>query len=91
MQRNARTKTAEKLRQRFQWLQSFTDEELHQISMCAIDEPLRAGEEYFDLSHPEQDLIPGRSGERVPEGACYVARSTLPEQVWRKLLETRPR
>lgn len=87
----ARSRTAERLKQRFRWLQSFTDEELTKISMCEADEPLQQGQEYFDLSSPERGPIPGDAGQRVPEGSCYVPRSSINSELWRKLIEPRTR
>lgn len=78
---------AQKLRKRYTWLQSFSDQELHKITMCSLDEGERqANEEYFDLSRPELGPIRGRSGAVVPEGSCYVSKSQLNPALWNKLI-----
>ncbi len=85
MARPVGEETAAMLRRRYEWLSSFNDDELRQISFCTEGETLRREEDYFDLSHPERGIIPGDGRERVPEGSCYVARSRLPQSTWRKL------
>ena len=86
-----RAQIAERLRRRFAWLEQFNDEELREISMCLEDQAQREGEQYFDLSHPEQGVITGRAGQSIPEGACLVPRSTLSEELWNKLISSTPK
>ncbi len=80
-------RTAERLKSRFGWLQSFSDDELRQITYCASEDTMRGDETYFDISHPERGLIEGRDGEQIPEGSCYVPRSEVPRNLWDKLTE----
>ncbi len=82
-----RRETAEKLKDRFEWLQSFSDDELREISYCTPEETMREDEVYFDISHPEVGLIQGKSGEPIPEGSCYVPRSEIRRDLWEKLVE----
>jgi len=83
----AREPEAQKLRRRFSWLESFTDEELSKISMCTVDEgEKQADEEYFDISRPELGPIKGRRGAVVPEGSCYVSKKNVGEALWNKLV-----
>ncbi|MBI3977060.1 MAG: hypothetical protein HY331_02630 [Chloroflexi bacterium] len=82
----ARTQKAEQLRRRFDWLSRFTDEELRDISFCAEGVPLQTSAEYLDISHPERGVIVARAGEQAPAGGCYVARTDVSPEVWRKLI-----
>ena len=75
------------LRQRFRWLEQFTDEELRDISFCNEGKPLVAGREYFDISHPERGVIVAGPNEKACEGTCLVARDDVSPHAWRKLLE----
>lgn len=86
-----RAQIAERLKHRFDWLQQFSDEELREISMCLEEKVQREGEHYFDLSHPEQGVIVGQAGQPIPEGACFVARSTISQGLWNKLVSTAPK
>ena len=81
-----RRPTAFDFRRRYEWLNRFSDEELREISLCYDDELLCPGEQYFDISHPEKGIIIGRSGEQVPSGCCYVAKSEVSPQIWEKLI-----
>ncbi len=76
--------TAGKLKQRFQWLESFSDDELAEISYCDPGESISPDEVYFDISNPERGIIQGESGH-VPKDSCYVPRSKLPLHLWDKL------
>ncbi len=78
--------TADKLKERFGWLNSFSDEELREISYCNTDETMRSGESYFDISHPEQGIIEGHAGMPIPENCCYVPKSEIPRHLWDKLV-----
>jgi hypothetical protein len=73
------------LRARFGWLQRFTDEDLQELSFCESGAPLRPGEYYFDISHPENGAFVGRSDLLVPEGACLVSQRDLSPRIWEKL------
>ena len=79
----------ERLKRRYQWLQSFDDDELREISFC-LDPggELHEGEMYFDLEAPQRGVIRGRRGEKVESGHCYVSRSQVTNRTWEKL--TRP-
>lgn len=76
---------AERLLQRFRWLEGFNDDELRQISMCYSEDVLPQDDEYFDLSQPERGVLQARGGERVPAGHCYVGRRQLSPALWDKL------
>ncbi len=80
-----RRKAAE-LRARFQWLETFTDEELREITIRAEGDELAPGNEYFDLSHPEDGMIVAPKGKRVPHKGAYVARDDVPQAIWDKLI-----
>ncbi len=82
----ARRETAEKLRERFDWLQQFSDDELREITYCATGEPMSGEELYFDISHPELGVIQGKPGELIPRDSCYVPKSEVPQQLWQKLV-----
>jgi hypothetical protein len=83
---NPSPRSAYDLRQRYEWLRQFTDDELREISLCNEDEPLQDGAQYFDISQPEQGQIIARGQGKVPAGSCYVWRGSVTEQTWRKLL-----
>ena len=78
----------ERLRRRYEWLQSFTDDELMEISLCY--DPgytMKEGELYFDLEAPQRGIIRGRAGEKVENGHCLVAKSDIRESTWKKLTQ----
>ena len=88
----SREQKVSELRKRFNWLDSFTDNELKDISYCQehIDNSgkevkLRENELYFDLNHPEKGIIRGRAHETIPEGSCYVSKSQTNPETWQKL------
>jgi hypothetical protein len=81
-----RRETAEKLKERYEWLQQFSDDELREITYCKVGEPMVADELYFDISHPERGVIQGASGEQIPEGSCYVPKSEIQQDLWDKLV-----
>ena len=83
---STRRETAEKLKERFRWLQSFTDDELREITYCIEGDSMSGEEQYFDISHPEQGVIRGSEGQGIPEGSCYVPRSEVPRHLWDKLV-----
>jgi hypothetical protein len=73
------------LRDRFQWLNQFSDEELEQISLCEAGAPMVPGDDYFDISHPERGAFTGRTGEVVPEGSCLLRKGAMSPTIWNKL------
>jgi hypothetical protein len=78
----------ERLKKRYQWLKSFSDDELDQISLCY--DPgytMKEGELYFDLEAPERGIMRGRGGEKVENGHCVVAKKDLSEATWNKLTQ----
>ncbi len=81
-----RRQTADKLKERYEWLQSFSDDELREISYCRTGEPMNGEEIYFDISHPELGVIRGESGALIPEDSCYVPKSEIPQHLWDKLV-----
>jgi len=81
-----RAAEARRLRDRFTWLNQFTDQELQEICFCATGAEMRAGETYFDISHPELGPFEAEPGQIVPEGACLVQKGTVPERLWTKLI-----
>ncbi|MDA8216850.1 MAG: hypothetical protein M0Z94_04450 [Dehalococcoidales bacterium] len=81
--------TGTMLRRRFDWLRSFSDDELRRIAICETGDSLDSDEQYFDLSHPEEGVMSGRHGHAVPEGACYVPRSEVSRETWQKLTSFR--
>lgn len=81
-----RRETADKLKTRFDWLQSFSDEELREISYCTTEESIKENEIYFDISQPERGIIQGQEGQPIPEGSCYVPKSEIPRNLWDKLV-----
>lgn len=81
-----RRESADKLKTRFEWLQSFSDEELRDISYCTAEELMNGDETYFDISQPERGLIQGQDGQPIPEGSCYVPKSEIPQKLWDKLV-----
>ncbi len=76
---------ATRLKNRFAWLNRFTDEELQKITLCEQDDQLEADEEYFDLNRPEQGMVRGVAGGRVPRDSCLVPRSKVTPETWAKL------
>ena len=78
---------ARRLRERFQWLNKFSDEELEKISFCEPGSELVNGDSYFDISNPERGIFTGRQGEAIPEGGCLVSKTMLPGQLWNKLTQ----
>ncbi len=80
-----RAEEARRLRDRFSWLNQFTDEELQQIAFCEAGASMVPGETYFDVSHPEMGAFVGQQGQVIPEGGCLVRKGSVPENVWTKL------
>ncbi len=77
----------QRLKRRYQWLQSFDDNELREISFCFDPgQELQEGEMYFDLEVPDRGVIRGRRGQKVENGHCYVSRGQVKEQTWEKLI-----
>lgn len=84
----SKSEMTNRLRQRYQWLQSFTDDELREISFCYDPGyPLKDGELYFDLEAPQRGIIHGRDGEKIQNGHCYVSKSQVKEETWKKLTQ----
>ncbi len=81
-----RRETANKLRERYDWLQSFSDDELREITYCSVGESMSGEESYFDISHPERGVIQGEPGEQIPEDSCYVPKSEIRQDLWDKLV-----
>src|SRR3974390_1276189 len=78
---------AHRLKERYRWLNSFSDDELRDITSTKLEEGDKQGSEmYFDLSHPERGHFKGQPGQPVPEGSYYVARSEVNEKLWNKLV-----
>lgn len=78
---------ATRLRERFDWLNSFEDDELGEMVFLSEGETMRPGESYFDISNPERGEFEG-TGERADEGSRYIPRSDVPDEVWQKLIRT---
>ncbi len=77
--------TADRLKHRFLWLQSFSDDELRQITYCVPGETMSSEEQYFDISNPERGVIQGEQGVAIPPDSCYVPRSEISRSLWDKL------
>ncbi|MGQ9677407.1 MAG: hypothetical protein ACUVX1_17220 [Chloroflexota bacterium] len=78
----------DRLKTRYKWLQSFDDSELREISFCY--DPgyeMQEGELYFDLEAPQRGVIRGQRGQKVESGHCYVSKSQLREETWKKLIQ----
>ncbi len=86
---SSRDRTAFDLKKRFNWLEKFNDDELRRISLCPDTEMLQPGEEYVDISHPEQGIIRIERERRAPEDSCFVARSRVGDHLWSKLLSAK--
>ncbi|HLH73995.1 MAG TPA: hypothetical protein VKX96_11985 [Chloroflexota bacterium] len=80
-----RMEQAKRLRERFDWLNRFSDEELQQISFCETGAEMVPGETYFDISHPEKGAFVGQQGQLIPEGGCLVRKASVSNEVWNKL------
>ncbi len=74
------------LRERFEWLDRFTDDELREISICVDSGRLSESDQYVDLSDPERGVIKAKAGDPVPPGACYISRDDVSDELWTKLL-----
>ena len=83
----SRREESRRLRERFQWLNKFSDEELELISFCEPGSEMENGDSYFDISNPERGTFTGRQGERIPEGGCLVSKTTIPNHLWNKLTQ----
>lgn len=77
---------ASKLKERFDWLESFSDDELRELMFLREGEPMDARDEYFDISNPEMGILSGREGQSADEGSRYVPKSQVPRDVWEKLV-----
>lgn len=86
MTRAQRAGEARRLRDRFTWLNNFTDEEIQQISFCESGAEMVPGDSYFDISYPENGPFVGQAGQRIPTGGCLVRQSSVPPAIWAKLI-----
>jgi hypothetical protein len=86
MTQTQRAEQARRLRDRFAWLNQFTDEELQEMSFCQGGAEMVAGETYFDISHPEMGPFVAQQGQLVPEGGCLVRKGSVPQSIWNKLI-----
>lgn len=73
------------MRERFAWLNRFSDEELQQISICSTGAEIKPGDTYFDISHPEAGPFVGLPGQIIPEGTCLIQKADVPASIWQKL------
>lgn len=78
---------ARKLRERYSWLNRFTDDEIAKISFCYEGESLKQDDDYFDISNPEKGVVKGRTGELVGPGSCLVSKSSVSPTTWSKLTQ----
>lgn len=76
---------ARRLRERFQWLNRFSDQELQQITWCSPGSEMKDGDTYFDISNPERGTFTAQAGQRVPEGGCLVRKQDVTPPIWQKL------
>lgn len=79
---------ASKLKQRFDWLRSFTDTELGEIVFLREGDSMHSGEEYFDISNPERGVFHSSDGQMADESSRYVPKSEVPDNVWQKLTKS---
>lgn len=86
-----RVAEARRLRERFAWLNNFTDVELEQICFCETGAEMVPGETYFDISHPENGPFVAQTGQIVLKGGCLVRRREVAETIWQKLISYPPR
>jgi len=77
---------ARKLRQRFDWLESFTDDELGSLNFLREGDATNPNEEYFDISNPEMGILSSNDLPVVDEGSRYIPKSEVPRDVWDKLV-----
>ena len=85
MSQSQRADERRRLRDRYAWLNHFTDEEIEKISFCENGAEMVPGELYFDISNPEHGAFVGQPGQLIPEGGCLVSRSDVPSSIWAKL------
>ena len=83
--RGATEQGRERLRERFAWLNRFSDDELREINFCYEGYQIDADGEYFDVNRPEDGPVNLKAGDRVPKGSCLVPRSKVTPTVWSKL------
>ncbi|HEX5416338.1 MAG TPA: hypothetical protein VFZ25_11775 [Chloroflexota bacterium] len=86
---NAQSRRAEarRLRERFHWLNKFSDEEVAKITFCEPGSEMENGDSYFDISNPERGTFSAKAGEKIPEGGCLVSKKLIPGQLWTKLTQ----
>ncbi len=83
---SARQQEVGKLKERYAWLESFTDDELGEVVFLEEGETMNPDDIYFDISDPERGAHHAQGGEVVPEGSRYVAKSRVPDAVWEKIV-----
>lgn len=81
----SRGERARRLRDRFTWLNRFSDEELEQLSFCKGGAELVPGQTYFDLSHPENGPFTGAVDQLIPEDGCVICQRDVSARLWDKL------
>ena len=77
---------ASRLKERFTWLQSLTDDEWGEVVFLRDDDVMHSNDYYFDISNPERGVFKGQDGEHPPEESRYVPKSEVPEHIWHKLV-----
>lgn len=82
----SRQDAARRLRERFQWLNRFSDEELQRITFCQPGSEMKNGDTYFDISNPERGVFTARPGQRIPEGGCLVRQQDVSPSIWQKMV-----
>ncbi len=85
--RTSRGADARMLKQRFDWLESFSDNELGEVVFLRDGETFSSRDEYFDISNPERGIFRGQDGQKVDEGSRYVPKSEVPDYIWHKLTQ----
>lgn len=84
--RPGHTTDAKRLKERFDWLESFSDDELTELRFLNEGDPMGSDDEYFDISNPETGILTGTPGQRADEGSRYVAKSQIPSELWDQLV-----
>ena len=84
--RTGQREDARRLKVRYDWLESFSDDELGELVFLRESDPMEPNEEYFDISNPEMGVMSGKEGQRADEGSRYVPKSQVPDHVWEKLV-----
>ncbi len=84
----ARESKLAELRQKYQWLMSFSDDEIRTVALLDAGQELEPWEQYLVVCHREQGVLrPTHAfGKRVPEGHVYLAQHRVPEATWYRLV-----